>query len=208
MQIIHRAISTGIVQKAGFSNQQAKTGAVTHIQRFGSALNLNIHFHMLFLEGVITNNRFDKAVFIQTKAPSHKELEKLIHTISQRIANYLERRGLIQRDIENSYLDLPVDDEDSLLHLQGASVSYRVTIGPNQGQKVFTPQTVPQSTENEYGQLAKTAGFSLHAGVFADTHQTDKLERLCRYISRPAISEARLSMTDSGKVRYELKTPF
>ena len=57
-----------------------------------------------------------------------------------------ERRGLIQRDMENSYLNLPVDDEDSLLHLQGASVSYRVAIGPNQGQKVFTLQTVPQST--------------------------------------------------------------
>ncbi|WP_181901542.1 succinylglutamate desuccinylase/aspartoacylase domain-containing protein [Thalassotalea euphylliae] len=77
---------------------------------------------MLFLEGVITNNRFDKAVFIQTKAAGHKELEKLVHTISQRIANYLERRGLIQRDMENGYLNLPVDDEDSLLHLQGASV--------------------------------------------------------------------------------------
>ena len=30
----------------------AKTGAVTLIQRFGSALNLNVHFHMLFLDGV------------------------------------------------------------------------------------------------------------------------------------------------------------
>jgi hypothetical protein len=38
MQIIHRAISTGIVQKAGFSNQQAKTGAVTYIQCFVSDL--------------------------------------------------------------------------------------------------------------------------------------------------------------------------
>jgi hypothetical protein len=28
------------------------------------------------------------------------------------------------------------------------------------------------------------------------------------YISRPAISERRLSMTDHGKVRYELKTPY
>ncbi len=51
MQIIHRAISTHIVNKAGFSNKQAKTGAVTLIERFGSALNLNIHFRMLFLEG-------------------------------------------------------------------------------------------------------------------------------------------------------------
>ena len=30
----------------------AYTGAVTLVQRFGSALNLNIHFHMLFLDGV------------------------------------------------------------------------------------------------------------------------------------------------------------
>ncbi|GMQ83731.1 MAG: hypothetical protein BMS9Abin06_0470 [Gammaproteobacteria bacterium] len=34
------------------------------------------------------------------------------------------------------------------------------------------------------------------------------LERLCRYITRPAQSEKRLSLTDSGSVRYELKTPY
>lgn len=56
MQIIHRAISTHIVNRAGFSNKQAKTGAVTLIQRFGNALNLNIHFHMQFLEGAISEN--------------------------------------------------------------------------------------------------------------------------------------------------------
>lgn len=31
---------------------------------------------------------------------------------------------------------------------------------------------------------------------------------MCRYISRPAISEQRLSMTQHGKVRYELKTRY
>jgi hypothetical protein len=41
----------------------------------------------------------------------------------------------------------------------GASVSYRIAIGPNLGQKIFTLQTAPQSNENEFGQLAKTAGF-------------------------------------------------
>jgi len=29
-----------------------RTGAVTLIQRFGSALNLNVHFHMIFVDGV------------------------------------------------------------------------------------------------------------------------------------------------------------
>jgi hypothetical protein len=51
-------------------------------------------------------------------------------------------------------------------------------------------------------------GFSLHAGVFANADEPEKLERLCRNISRPAISEQRLSMTDHGKIRYELKTPY
>ena len=43
---------------------------------------------------------------------------------------------------------------------------------------------------------------------FANADEPEKLERLCRYISRPAISEQRLSITDHGKVRYELKTPY
>jgi alpha-ketoglutarate-dependent taurine dioxygenase len=101
-----------------------------------------------------------------------------------------------------------MDDEDSLLPLQAASVNYRVAVGPDTGKKVFALQTLPAKDEQHYGQLAQINGFSLHAGVFADSHQTDKLERLCRYISRPALSEQRLSLTDSGKVRYQLKTPY
>lgn len=208
MQIIHRAISTHIVTKAGFTNKQAKTGAVTLIQRFGSALNLNIHFHMLFLEGAISENTWGGTTFTRIKAPSHSDMVELVHTISYRIANYLEKVGLVERDIENSFLNLPIDDEDSLLQLQGASVSYRIAMGPQQGQKVFTLQTLPASNEGEYGQVANTSGFSLHAGVFANADEPEKLERLCRYISRPAISEQRLSMTQHEKVRYELKTPY
>jgi hypothetical protein len=37
---------------AGFQLKEGASGAVTLIQRFGSVLNLNIHFHLLFLDGV------------------------------------------------------------------------------------------------------------------------------------------------------------
>jgi hypothetical protein len=57
-------------------------------------------------------------------------------------------------------------------------------------------------------QVAKEAGFSLHAGVAAQAWERDKLERLCRYISRPAVSEKRLSLTSAGNIRYKLKTPY
>jgi len=47
------------------------------------------------------------------------------------------------------------------------------------------------------------AGFSLHAGVSAKANQRDKLERSCRYITRPAVSTKRLSLTRTGRVSYE-----
>jgi len=52
------------------------------------------------------------------------------------------------------------------------------------------------------------AGFSLHGGVAARADERKKLERLCRCISRPAVSEQRLSLTPNGNVRYQLKTQY
>ena len=45
-------------------------------------------------------------------------------------------------------------------------------------------------------------------GVAARTDERKKLERLCRYISRPAVSEKRLSLMTNGIVRYQLKTSY
>jgi hypothetical protein len=56
--------------------------------------------------------------------------------------------------------------------------------------------------------LGQVSGFSLHAGVAAKAHQRQKLERLCRYITRPAVSAKRLSLTPNGNIRYQLKTPY
>jgi serine phosphatase RsbU (regulator of sigma subunit) len=44
--------------------------------------------------------------------------------------------------------------------------------------------------------------------VAARADDRQKLERLCRYICRPAVAEKRLSLTPGGNVRYELKTPY
>ena len=73
---------------------------------------------------------------------------------------------------------------------------------------MFTLQTLPASDELFDDGAGKMAGFSLHAGVAARADERKKLERLCRYISRPAVSEQRLSLTPNGNVRYQLKTPY
>jgi hypothetical protein len=72
---------------------------------------------------------------------------------------------------------------------------------------VFTLQTLPGSSESFNDGVGKVAEFSLHAGVDARADERQKLERLCRYISRPAITEQRLSLTPNRNARYQLKTP-
>lgn len=208
--IIYRAISSYLVKISGLTHKQGKTGAITFIQRFGSALNLNIHFHMLFLDGCYVLQEKGSAIFHKVSAPTVQELTILTQKISVRIANYLERQGLLVSDMDSSYLNYDNLDEDVLGQIQGNSITYRIAVGPQAGQKAFTLQTLPAQAPMEEGKskVAKVAGFSLHAGVASQAHQRKKLERLCRYVSRSAVSEQRIQLTESGKIKYELKTPY
>jgi ribosomal protein S27E len=197
--VVSRSITSWLIRQAGFTHATARTGAVTFIQRFGSALNLNVHFHMLFLDGVYVTRCHDgdssnsSQVFRRVNAPSKADLE-----------------GVLTQNIENSYLTLNHLEADPMQQVHGHSITYRIAIGPQQGKKVFTLQTLlPKDAEDDrFSQVAKAGGFSLHAGVAVQPHERKKLEHLCRYVARPAISEQRLALTRDGRVRYELKTQY
>lgn len=210
--IVYRTIATYLIKKTGYKKNTARTGAVTFIQRFGSALNLNIHFHMLFLDGVFINAKGESAAqrFIPVFNHRSGDMVKLTHKVSSRIARYLERTGLIESDAENSYLAEGVLTSNEMNEHQGFSVNYRIAVGSQKGKKVFALQTLPPGFEDGEGKelLGKMAGFSLHAGVAAYAGDRDKLERLCRYVARPSVSVHRLSLTSEGHIRYELKTPY
>jgi hypothetical protein len=120
--IVYRTLATHIAKKAGYNKQTAQTGAVTLIQRFGSALNLNIHFHMLYLDGVYAEDNYGKTRFHPIKAPTKSELNSLTHRISQRVAGFLEREGLLVRDDDNDYLALDGLEDDPMLQIQGYSL--------------------------------------------------------------------------------------
>jgi len=162
---------------------------------------------MLFLDGVYADNKHGTSGFHRLKAPTNDELIQLTHTIAHRVGRYLERQGLLVRDSDQSYLTadaVDADNERPMNHLLGSSITYRIAVGPQQGRKVFTLQTLPDCEDDQFTSRVGNAGFSLHAGVAAKAHERAKLERLCRYIARPAVSAKRLSMTRNGRVRYEL----
>jgi hypothetical protein len=206
--LVYRVIAGHLINKAGFTRKEARTGAVTLIQRFGSALNLN-HFHMLFLDGVYgvgANGALGR--FRWVRGPTTAEITELTHTIAERVGRFLQRQGLLECDGEQRYLAAEAGGEGTMDPLLAHSITYRIAVGPQAGRKVFTLQTLPASEEPFGDPAGQVAGFSLHAGVAAKAHQRQKLERLCRYISRPAVSEQRLSLTSGGNVRYQLKTPY
>jgi hypothetical protein len=78
--VIYRAISTHLIHKAGYRLRDSATGAVTLIQRFGSALNLNIHLHVLFLDGVYAYRDNRPPRFQRVKAPDKGEPATTAHS--------------------------------------------------------------------------------------------------------------------------------
>ena len=88
-------------------------------------------------------------------------------------------------------------------------MTYRFATGPSKGKKAFALKSVTDGDHNSrLGLVAKNSGFSLHAGVSTKAHERDSLERICRYIARPAVAEHRLSLSDSGEVIYKFKKPW
>ena len=51
-------------------------------------------------------------------------------------------------------------------------------------------------------------GFSLHAAVRVEAHDRKRLVQLCRYITRPALSDERVQLNAAGQVELKLKTPW
>ena len=91
--IVYRAISGHLIHKAGLTSASAVTGAVTLIQRFGSALNLNVHLHLLVLDGVYRRDGEGRLVFVPVPAPSAAELKRLVQRIAERIGPRSSVRG-------------------------------------------------------------------------------------------------------------------
>jgi hypothetical protein len=206
--IVYRAISGHLIRQAGLTRASAVTGAVTLIQRFGSALNLNVHFHLLVLDGVYRRDGEGRLVFVPVPAPSTDTLKQLVQRIAERVGRALERAGLVTHDFEKAYLAFDPAEEPPIHALLGSSITYRIATGPREGQKVFTLQTLPAEPDAPRPQVAESSGFSLHAGIAATASQVDKLEHLARYVARPPVAAERVALTGSGQVRYALKTPY
>jgi hypothetical protein len=204
-----------LIKRSGLRNARPKLTlgrkSPSSIQRFGSrGHNLNIPLHLLVTRiGVLPAAARGRAwVFHEARAPSVAELEELLSRIIQRIVKLLTRTGYLIEEQGMSYL-AQAESDRALTPLQAAACTYRIALGPHAGQKVLSLQTVPsRAADSQQPGCVNAHGFSLHAAVRCGAHQRKELERLCRYITRPAIANERLKRNPAGQVVLQLKSPW
>ncbi len=147
LRIIHRVINTHLVKQTDIKRNEAATGAITLIQRFGSAANLNTHLHALVLDGVYQSVAQDGALrFAEATAPTQAKLQTLLDKIITRVMRLLTRLGhLIEEDgivyLARTDQGDHGDPDNVMAPLQAASTSYRIAAGPRAGRKVLTLQS-------------------------------------------------------------------
>lgn len=112
-----------------------RSGAVVVVQRFGGALNLNIHLHALVLDGVFTNDG-GAVRFHPVRRLTHEDVAEVVALVAQRVTRLLERRGLAANAGDGEASDLWSDEAPVLAAVAAASVEGRVALGPRAGGRV------------------------------------------------------------------------
>lgn len=90
------AVFASLRRRTGLSNlgHNAKGGAVTFVQRFGDALNLNVHFRALALDGVYSENKDGSLRFHPAGPPSDDEIAHVVERVARRVKGMLARRPM------------------------------------------------------------------------------------------------------------------
>jgi hypothetical protein len=208
---VNQAVTRGAVR------QKVQPGSVTFIQRFGSALNLNLHFHVIVLEGVYLDRTAQgrKPRFVTGEPPTDADIAAVVQKISRRVIRKLRHLGYLEAGSDDAVAtgyDPLMSDEPALARTTAASVQQRIAFGERAGQQVRRIGS-GFGYEGEHptrtgSRCASVNGFSLHANTQVPAHRRDQLERLIRYTARGAVSLERLSEEARGDLIYTFTRPW
>jgi hypothetical protein len=158
---------------------------VAFVQRFGSALQLTPHFHVLVPEAVLEELDGAELRLHPLPRPTDAEVETLAATVARRTLALLRARGVLE---EEAAPDGALD----VLQLEGIQV----------------PRSGPRPPARRRGRrCAFVKGFSLHADTWLHENDVTGLDRMCNYGARGPLSLERLSALPDGRLAYRMKRP-
>src|SRR5205823_9072651 len=178
---------------------------------------LNLHFHVIFLEGVYLD-RTDQGLkprFVPGEPPTDTDIAAVVQKISRRVLRKLRQLGYLEASgdapMATGYDPLG-DDEPELARTMAASVQQRIAFGERAGQRVrrigsgFGHEGERPTLTGPH--CASVQGFSLHAHTQVPAHRRDELECLLRYAARGAVSLERLAQDTNGDLVYTFTHPW
>ena len=198
---VHQAVTRGAPRAT------LHPGSVTFLQRFGSALNLTVHSHLLCLEGVYLDrtDQGRKPRFLQGEPPTDTDIAAVVQKISHRVIRKLRQLGYLEAGgdtaVATGYDPLGAD-APALARTLAASVQQRIAFGERAGHNVRR-MGAGFGYAGEHPTLtgpccASVHGFSLHANTHIPAHRRDELDRLIRSTARGAVSLERLQAEANG----------
>jgi hypothetical protein len=176
-------------------HDDAQPGSIMAIQRFGGALNLNVHFHAVYLDGTFVPQSDGTLRFLEARPPTVDELEALVADIKAQVTRLAQQRGLADPD----------PDSAATLLLPGMGELYSDGVINRGAWRVRTHD--PRDPSAFQRRKAHDQGFDLDAHVTVGAGARVELERMVRYILRPPLKETRLRL-QADSVLLELKTPW
>ena len=180
----------------GFAD--APSGAVTFVQRFGSSVNLNVHYHVMVLDGVFARDADGKAVFHPAPPPTTDELNAVVRRVHRRSIAWLARHGYVGGTPAESTAQTSLDACATIAMQRGAVRTLR-----------DEPDADDEAGEGNWRPIPDGAvehdGFNLHASVVIAADDDLGRERLMRYGARPPLALDRLRRLPGGRLAYRIK---
>ena len=182
---------------------EASTGAVTHVQRFGSSVNLNVHFHSMLLDGVFTRDEQGSLRFHSAPPPTHEELGEVVRRVHRRALAWLARSKLLETSRGGTASQEPGAqtslDACAAIAMQRGSVR-ALRDDPDAVHVGDRAQEPPRDDG-----AVELDGFNLHASVAIAGADDLGRERLMRYGARPPLALDRLRRLPDGRIVYRIK---
>ena len=178
------------------------------------AVNLNVHFHSLFADGVWVERPSGHLAFVPVRVRD-ADVEAVVRTVERKVRRMLVRSGRVAlREDGSASLQVEADPDRAVeAGLVAASAQFRTATGRRAGRPLrrlgVRPRKRTRATRRRRESLqAEHVGFDLHAKVRVGWGERKQLEHLCRYLLRPALATERLSLRPDGRYEYRLRRPW
>ena len=216
--------------------KDAKTGAISVVQRTSSDLRLNPHVHAVLLNGWFvrsalrpaagpiptsaafgTRGRRDgfeehdgELVWRELPHLTTEEVGQILEAALRRMEKYLRKHGILpsSRNDAGDDADAGTDEgADQEANLAASAVSGRTPPAGPQWQRGLQP-LVGRALNFDKHLCASLDGFTLHAATRVGAQDAKGREKLLRYVLRPAVAQDSVEILPNGLVRKTLKQAF